>query len=69
MCVICPSLITAILSLSVTCLKAFFKTHGRARLHAVFVPFNMVCVKTDEGTWLKDVMARAIQAERHWQVR
>eukprot|EP00873_Tetraselmis_striata_P045994 jgi/Tetstr1/466258/TSEL_010814.t1 len=48
-------------------LKAFFKTQGRARLHAIFVPFNMVCVKTDEGTWAKDVWARAVQAERHWQ--
>mmetsp|Transcript_15463 Transcript_15463/g.43281 ORF Transcript_15463/g.43281 Transcript_15463/m.43281 type:complete len:541 (-) Transcript_15463:9-1631(-) len=48
-------------------LKAFFKTQGRATIHTVMVPFNMFCVKTDEGTWWKDIIARATQAERHFQ--
>lgn len=50
-------------------LKAFFKTRGQAKLRSVMVPLNMVCVKTQDGGWIEDVKARAIQAERHFQVK
>ncbi len=44
--------------------KAFWKTGGEMQAIPIYVPFNQVNIKTDDGYWA-DAKARFWQGERH----
>eukprot|EP00183_Erythrolobus_madagascarensis_P003114 CAMPEP_0185851932 /NCGR_PEP_ID=MMETSP1354-20130828/12444_1 /TAXON_ID=708628 /ORGANISM="Erythrolobus madagascarensis, Strain CCMP3276" /LENGTH=510 /DNA_ID=CAMNT_0028553047 /DNA_START=143 /DNA_END=1675 /DNA_ORIENTATION=- len=46
-------------------LKAYFKTRGNIRFHAVWAPINML--NLNEGAWFKTLWERFIQAKRHFR--